>query len=654
MGDSTSVTQINKLDFSDPLYLHANDTTGTPIIAIKLKGTENYNIWSRSMLLALSTKNKLGFINGTVIRNTNDEVLGSQWDRCNSVVLSWILGSVSEDLYYGQIFSTNATQVWTELKETYDKIDTSIIYNLHHQINTLKQAAFTCPAATSVKDHKKMMKLMQFLMGLSDEYTAVRSNILLRDTVLDVKKAYAVISREESHKGITTEKMSKPQASAFMSQSNNSFNKTEGYSNSNNYNRNQNQTLKCKKCNKMGHTIERCFEIIGYPPSFKRRTSNNQNVNSENKSFANHSVTNKEESSVSAPASLTNDQLLKLLSLINENPTPVDANANMAGNFMNCNTLFNTNFQQFFNSHINENFKNKNQGWIIDSGANQHMTVSENDLTDLIDISNLNLTVGHPNGTQAKVIKVGNLKLSKNVILYDVLVVPAYCVSLLSVYKLAKDSKLTISFDENKCFIQDLRTMKTVGTGSQSGGLFLFDECDVNDIGIVHQTSCAHTPQQNGIVERKHRTPSSVLSGKTPYEFVFKKDPSLSHLRCFGCLCYATVLNPENKFSSRSVKCVLIGFGSVQKGYKLLNLENRSVVFSRDVKFYENVFPLKQNTDSLILEKEEVNHLNFFDQIFFNNQNSQSPNDEVRAATYDGDGSSRNSNPGDTRTASGS
>ncbi|XP_071714962.1 uncharacterized protein [Rutidosis leptorrhynchoides] len=437
MGDSTSATQINKLDFSDPLYLHANDTTGTPIIAIKLKGTENYNIWSRSMLLALSTKNKLGFINGTVKRSTTDEVLGSQWDRCNSVVLSWILGSVSEDLYSGQIFSTNTTQVWIELKETYDKIDTSIIYNFHYQINTLKQgdntlseyyhklntlwkqydamvsspactcelAACTCPAATSVKDHKKMMKLMQFLMGLSDEYTAIRSNILLRDTVLDVKEAYAVISREESHKGIlTTDKISKTQASAFVSQSNNSYNKagnnsynkagnnSGSYSNSNNYNRNQNQTLKCKKCNKMGHTIERCFEIIDYPPSFRRRISNNQNVNSGNKSFANHSVTNKEESSESAPASLTNDQLLKLHSLINENPTPVDANANMAGNFMNCNTLFNSSFQQFFNSHINENFKNKNQGWIIDSGANQHMTVSEKDLTD---VSNLNLTVGH-------------------------------------------------------------------------------------------------------------------------------------------------------------------------------------------------------------------------------------------------------------------
>ncbi|XP_071695839.1 uncharacterized protein [Rutidosis leptorrhynchoides] len=246
MGDSTSATQISKLDFSDPLYLLANDTSGTPITTVKLKGTEIYNIWSKSMLLALSTKNKIGFIKGTVI------------------------------------FSTNASDVWKELKETCDKIDTSIIYNLHHQINTLKQgdstlpeyyhklntlwkqydamvslpictcnaAAYTCAAATSHKDHVKMMKLMQFLMGLNDEYTSVRSNILLRDTVIDVKEAYAIISREESHKGISTDKIVKTQANAFVSQSNNTFNKAgnnSGNFSSNNNNRNQNHTLKCKK-----------------------------------------------------------------------------------------------------------------------------------------------------------------------------------------------------------------------------------------------------------------------------------------------------------------------------------------------------------------------------------------------------------------------
>ncbi|XP_071696396.1 uncharacterized protein [Rutidosis leptorrhynchoides] len=165
----------------------------------------------------------MGFINDTILRSKTYEVLASQWDRCNSVVLSWILGSITEDLYYGQSFSTNATEVWNKLKETYDKIDTSYDAMVSSPDCTCDATACTCKAATSHKEHKKMMKLMQFLMGLSDEYTTVRSNILLKDSVLDVKEAYAIISREESHKGISSDKISKTHASAFVTQANNTF-----------------------------------------------------------------------------------------------------------------------------------------------------------------------------------------------------------------------------------------------------------------------------------------------------------------------------------------------------------------------------------------------------------------------------------------------
>ncbi|XP_071727292.1 uncharacterized protein [Rutidosis leptorrhynchoides] len=220
-GDaSSSVTLINKLDFGDPLYLHPSDTTsGTPIISIKLKSIENYKIWSRSMLLALGTKNKIGFINGTCIKSTTHDVLAAQWERCNTIVLSWILGTLTKELYSGQIFNSLALNVWNDLKETYNKKDGSVILNLHHKINSLKQNdsslseyyhnlnslwkqydlmvssppctcgadACTCAASVSVENNNKMMKLMQFLMGLNDAYMPIRSNILLRDPLQMLK-----------------------------------------------------------------------------------------------------------------------------------------------------------------------------------------------------------------------------------------------------------------------------------------------------------------------------------------------------------------------------------------------------------------------------------------------------------------------------------
>ena len=117
-----SVTLIGKLDVSNPLHLHPNDSAVLTVISVKLRGTENYQVWANAMLLALEGKNKIGFIDGTCIRSNTDEVLGKQWDRVNAVVLGWILNSVSEELFLGQIFSKKAKHVWNELKETYDSL----------------------------------------------------------------------------------------------------------------------------------------------------------------------------------------------------------------------------------------------------------------------------------------------------------------------------------------------------------------------------------------------------------------------------------------------------------------------------------------------------------------------------------------------------
>ncbi|GJX09110.1 ribonuclease H-like domain-containing protein [Tanacetum coccineum] len=76
-----SVTRISKLDISDLLHLHPNDTTALTVVLIKLEGTENYQVWSCDMLLALERKNKIGFIDRSCKRSNTDEVLGKQWDK---------------------------------------------------------------------------------------------------------------------------------------------------------------------------------------------------------------------------------------------------------------------------------------------------------------------------------------------------------------------------------------------------------------------------------------------------------------------------------------------------------------------------------------------------------------------------------------------
>ncbi|XP_071740182.1 uncharacterized protein [Rutidosis leptorrhynchoides] len=481
-GSGPKITQVSDLDFGDPLYLHASDTSITGLISLKLKGTENYNVWSRAMLLALQTKNNIRFIDGTVIKSTTDDVLGLQWDRCNSVVLSWVLNSVSEELFSGQVFSSLTKTVWDELKETYDKIDESITFNLHKTINTISQngdslldyyhklnslwkqfdALVKLPscgcANPEFKKHNDMIKLTQFLMGLDDYYQSVRSNILTRKTLPSVQTAFSIVSKEESHKN-SSNVIEKNTQSAFLV--------SKSFDNNKRFGKGPNPNLKYSKCNRLGHTIDRCNEILGYPPGWVKRTN-----------FTSKNVQNNNSMSSHSDLPFTTDQINKIMSLIGSSSSGRNRNvqANVAGTFHNWNVLFNSKFETFFKANeSNIRFNNCN-GWIIDSGASQHMTGSIKKMENFFDVTKLGMTVGYPNGTIAKITKIGDLKLNSHIILRNVLVVPGYCVNLLSVHQLSKDKNIFVGFNDSKCYIQDLLEKKIVGTGSINHGLYMFDD----------------------------------------------------------------------------------------------------------------------------------------------------------------------------------
>ena len=135
---------------------------------------------------------------------------------------------------------------------------------------------------------------------------------------------------------------------------------------------------------------------------------------------------------------------------------------------------------------------------------------------------------------------------------------------------------------------------------SDNGTEFMCLTSFFQERGILHQTSCVDTPQQNGRVERKHRhilnvaraclfqshmpikfwgesiltathlinrTPSSVLKGKTPYGLLFGCRPNYEMIRTFGCLCFAhTRSRDKDKFGTRSRRCVFVGYPYGKKG----------------------------------------------------------------------------------------
>lgn len=89
--------QAISLDVSHPLYLHPSDHPGQILVASALTG-DNFNEWKRSMTLALSAKNKLGFVNGKYKAPGTTSPYFDPWQRCNDMIITWILNCLSAEI----------------------------------------------------------------------------------------------------------------------------------------------------------------------------------------------------------------------------------------------------------------------------------------------------------------------------------------------------------------------------------------------------------------------------------------------------------------------------------------------------------------------------------------------------------------------------
>ncbi|GJR94612.1 zinc knuckle CX2CX4HX4C containing protein [Tanacetum coccineum] len=102
-----------------------------------------------------------------------------------SITIISVKLTVSKDLFLGQNFSDNSAKVWAELKETYDKLDGSIIFNLLQKIHGFKQGELTI----SEYYHKLNSLWREF-----DIMTKLpKSSLLYRETLPDIEDAFAIV-----------------------------------------------------------------------------------------------------------------------------------------------------------------------------------------------------------------------------------------------------------------------------------------------------------------------------------------------------------------------------------------------------------------------------------------------------------------------------
>ncbi|GJU01016.1 retrovirus-related pol polyprotein from transposon TNT 1-94, partial [Tanacetum coccineum] len=145
--------------------------------------------------------------------------------------------------------------------------------------------------------------------------------------------------------------------------------------------------------------------------------------------------------------------------------------------------------------------------------------------------------------------------------------------------------------------------------------------CDAN--GITHNFLTSHTPQSNGVVERKNRTLQEMSQAmlnehpqkfwcdavdtstyilnrilirpflrKTPYELFKGKKSSLDYFKVFGSECF--ILNTKDyltKFDPKSTEGVFLGYSPNTKPYIILNKETMRIEESLNIRFDERPPP---------------------------------------------------------------
>jgi len=221
-------SQDQSLNVHSPNYLHQGENPANALVSPVLDST-NYNSWSCSMLTALSAKNKIEFVDGSIQKYASNHPLHAAWRRCNNMVVSWLVHSISASIRQSILWMDNARDIWKDLKSRYSQGDLLRISELQQEMASIKQGDqsiidyFTklrviwdelesyrpdltcscnpkcvCDALTSVMERKQQDYIKQILRGLNDQFNIVRSNVLMMDPLPNIAKVFSyTISRKD-------------------------------------------------------------------------------------------------------------------------------------------------------------------------------------------------------------------------------------------------------------------------------------------------------------------------------------------------------------------------------------------------------------------------------------------------------------------------
>ena len=364
---------------ADPYALSSSDHPGLVLVSQPLTET-NYHSWSRAMRMALNSKKKLGFVDGSIPRpgEDADPALLESWQCTNDIVSSWLLNSISKDLTESIIYCDSAASMWSDLKSRFLHGNGPRIFQLKREIATFHQGNLTvtqyfskiktlwaelscykpnfvcnCGGYGPMQDFFQREYVMSFLMGLDESFSSIRGQILAMEPLPDINKAFSLVVQEEKQREVANfHSIPETNQTVFTVR-----NSAKSLSDAKTKTGKKDRPL-CSHCGVLGHTMDRCYKLHGFPPGYGK---------GKGKQAVNYvSDTQQEEDSTSVvdtAAPMTQAQyqhLVYMLSAQQLKPVPESNSTTMvpAGIVYSAN-------------HVKSTFKPHT--WIIDSGATSHI-----------------------------------------------------------------------------------------------------------------------------------------------------------------------------------------------------------------------------------------------------------------------------------------
>ncbi|XP_074304679.1 uncharacterized protein LOC141639456 [Silene latifolia] len=416
------------IPMASPLYLHPSDSPSLNVTQIIFDGT-NYDMWAEAVKNGLDTKNKLGFIEGTIKKPSSsgdeDDLEAVAWRQCNAMLRAWLRNVIDPKLHPSITFTQPINEIWEELRGRYSAGNAPRVHQLKGELNECKQGKETvveyytrlkiiwdelakyskikdcnCGAAASIAKEKEEEKVHQFLMGLDAKlYGQIRTNLLMEEPIAQLNRVYALVLREERHASLTQVK--EERFDAVMAMRNNGGKERGKYFRDDEEEPDRPPPPRCTYCGKYYHTEDNCYDKHGYEEVKARergRGRRGRGIGSRGRGRGRghhqaNAVTGnaKTEEQGNSNVPFTAEEIDRLKILVKTSP---DGNDKIQG------------------MKLTKNFE-----WLIDSGASHHMTGRRECLKNVWEEEYS--TVSLPDGRRVEATVHGEVRLSKNFVLKE-------------------------------------------------------------------------------------------------------------------------------------------------------------------------------------------------------------------------------------------